>query len=113
MGDNFDSTYVTAGKYSMKLSAAPRWPIYYFTQEFIDWLKAEGYESITFELYIDAAGSETTVSAMEGAVTKFSLDQWFTVTLNVDSLTTSTKLQFNKPAAKTLNVYLDNLQFNK
>ncbi len=111
IGDNFDSTYVAAGKYSIKFTAAPRWPIYYFTQEYIDWLKANNVEKISFKLYIDAANSETTVTAMEGLVTKFSLDAWFNVTLNVSSLTTSSKFQVNKPAAKTLSFYLDDLQF--
>ena len=111
IGDNFDSTYVAAGKYSIKFTAAPRWPIYYFTQEYIDWLKANNVEKISFKLYIDAANSETTVTAMEGLVTKFSLDKWFSVTLNVSSLKTNSKLQVNKPAAKSLSFYLDDLQF--
>ena len=59
------------------------------------------------------AGSATKIYAMEGAVTSYVVDKWFNVTLKVSSLTANTKLQFNKPAANTLNVYLDNLQFNK
>ena len=113
IGDNFDSTYVTAGKYSIKFTADPRWPQYFFTQEYIDWLKANNVEKISFKLYIDAANSETTVTAMEGLVTKFELDKWFSVTLEVSKLTTSSRLQVNKPAAKSLSFYLDDMQFTK
>ena len=110
---NSDSAFVKEGSNSIKLSAVPQWPQYYFSQEFIDWLKEKGYESISFELYIDDAGSEANVVMMEGAVTKYEVDKWFSVTLKVANLTTSTRLQFNKNTAKALNVYLDNMQFHE
>jgi len=110
---NSDSAFVKEGSNSIKLSAVPQWPQYYFSQEFIDWLKEKGYESISFELYIDDAGSEANVVMMEGAVTKYEVDKWFSVTLKVANITTATRLQFNKNTAKALNVYLDNMQFHE
>ena len=110
---NSDPTFIREGLYSLKLSAEPQWPQYYFTQEFIDWLNANGYTSLSFDLYIDNAGSAVNVIGMEGTVTSYSLDKWFNVNLKVSSLTTSSMLQFNRDAVGALNVYLDNLQFIK
>ena len=110
---NADTAFIREGLYSLKLSAEPQWPQYYFTQEFIDWLNANGYTSLSFDLYIDNAGSAVNVIGMEGTVTSYSLDKWFNVSLKVSSLTTSSMLQFNRDAVGALNVYLDNLQFIK
>ena len=51
---------------------------------------------------------------MEGfAASYFVADKWFTVTVEVKDLTTSSKLQFNKTLESNLNIYLDNVQFIK
>ena len=111
---NDDPAFVKEGSKSIKMNAVQRWPIYYFTQEFIDWLNSKGYEKISFDLYVDNAGSTSAVERMEGfAASYFVPDQWFTVTVDVKDLTTSSKLQFNKTPEGNLNIYLDNIQFIK
>ena len=108
---NAKSEYVKEGSYSIKLSAIPRWPQYFFTETFTNWLTKNSYVSISFDLYIDAESSETEVTLMEGiGAGKPVLNEWFTVTAKVSELV-GARLQFNKPLAKGLNVYLDNVKF--
>lgn len=110
---NSDKSFVKDGEKSIKLSAVPRWPAYYFSQEFIDFLNDNKYVKFSFDVYVDEAGSETTVSMYEGCISSYSSlrDQWFTVTLDVASLTTNTYLQINKDAAESLDAYVDNIQY--
>ena len=112
MSVNTDPSYITEGNYSLKFTAIPRWPRYLFTQEFIDWLKANNIEKISFKLYIDAENSETTVTRTEGIYYNSSpaLNAWISVSVNVSSLTGS-YIQVNKAAAKSLAFYLDDMQF--
>lgn len=108
---NAKPEYVKEGSYSIKLSAIPRWPQYFFTETFTNWLTKNSYVSISFDLYIDAESSETEVTLMEGiGAGKPVLNEWFTVTAKVSELV-GARLQFNKPLAKGLNVYLDNVKF--
>lgn len=108
-----DSNFVIEGANSIQLKAIPRWPSYYFTQQFIDWLTEKGYETFTFEMYIDNASSKANVTMTEGAIYSAApvCDQWVTVTLNVADLSTKTYLQFNKNVAEALCVYIDNFKF--
>ena len=113
MSINSDTAFVKEGLTSIKFSAVPRWPQYFFSQTFIDWLKANEYVTLTFDVYIDQAGSSTTLDNVEGGILKKVVDEWYSVTINVSSLTTSSKLQINKAGASTLNFYIDNVQFVK
>ena len=113
MSLNTDATFVKDGEKSIKLSAIPRWPAYYFSQYFIDFLNENNYVKFSFDLYVDDAGSETNIDFYEGCIASYSdiQDEWFTVTLTVANVTTSTFMQFNKLSAKTMNMYLDNIQY--
>lgn len=110
---NLDKTFVKDGEKSIKLSAVPRWPQYYFSQEFIDFLKEKNYVKFSFDVYVDESGSETEISAYEGCISSYSSiqDEWFTVTLDVVNISTSTYLQFNKNATKNLDAYVDNIKY--
>ena len=109
---NTNPAFVKDGTSSIKLTAAPRWPGFYFTDAFKAWLTLNEYTKISFDIYIDSANAATTVTQIEGCVYSSApvVDQWFSVTVTVSELT---YLQFNKPAANSLDVYIDNIQFIK
>ena len=112
MGVNTDKTYVNEGNYSLVLYAEPQWPIYYFTQTFIDWLNENNITSVSFDVYIENANGN--ITAVEGGILQAKWDQWYTVTLETSKITTSSKLQVNKTKASTNSyIYIDNMQFVK
>ncbi len=113
---NYDSAYVKEGDTSLKLSSPSKWPRYTFTQTFIDWLKANGYTTLSFDYYIDAESSTTYVSKLEGVIpdeTAYKAkNEWISFSISVSSLTSSKYIQFNRPATGALSIYLDNVQFS-
>ena len=113
VGLNYNENYVTEGTKSLKLTAEQMWPQYYFTQEFIDWLKKENIVSFTFDMYIDNENSSTEVIKTEGLILEpYPIcDEWVTVTIYVSTMTSESFIQFNKDNLGSLTVYLDNIQY--
>ncbi len=111
---NDNAQFVKEGNCSIRLYAEPRWPRYYFTQQFIDWLAEKGYESFTFEMYISDANNTAKVTQTEGLIYSASpvCNEWVTVTVIVANLTASSYIQFNKSASEIISVYIDNFIFN-
>lgn len=112
---NTDTAYVKDGTSSIKFRAEAQWPRYKFTQEYITWLNEQGYTQISFDLYIDAANSNTTVSRTEGVKWQegMPMNEWYTVTISVSDLTKESFIQFNKPEGGFLDVYFDNVVYVK
>lgn len=106
---NSDSAYVKEGSYSLGFVASPKWPIYYFTTAFQNWAKAQGYTSISFDIYIDDPNGK--VSGKEGLLAGVATNEWKTVTVAASKF--ATKLQINKSAATNIFFYIDNLVFTK
>lgn len=112
MSRNTNKQYIVDGNFSLKLTATPRWPEYYFSQEFIDWMDREGVKSFSFDVYIDSP--ECYVTRTEGISLNYSPknNEWYTITIaDVSSITTDSRIQFNKSAEVSLSIYLDNMQF--
>ena len=115
---NSNSSYVNDGEFSLKLTAQPQWPQYYFTQAYIDWLKANNITKITFKVYINSTDN-VTVNKVQGGggiaddvwknppTTKV----WYTDYITVSNLKYGSYIQFTKSAATTLSVYLDNFVY--
>ncbi len=117
IGINYDTNYVKEGDTSLKLSSPSQWPKYTFTQTFIDWLKANDYDTLSFDYYIDNESSSTSVTKLEGVISNTEANKvgntWISFSISVSSLTTSSFIQFNRPATGNLSVYIDNVQFIK
>ena len=110
---NGNTAFVKEGEYSIGLMAAPRWPAFYFTDAFVDWLEAKGYTSISFDVYIDSVeGNRVTKIEGIGATSAPVNNEWFTVTAQVSALRGKC-IQFNHEAANRLFFYIDNMAFNK
>lgn len=110
---NGNTAFVKEGEYSIGLMAAPRWPAFYFTDAFVDWLEEKGYTSISFDVYIDSVeGNRVTKIEGIGATSAPVNNEWFTVTAQVSALRGKC-IQFNHEAANRLFFYIDNMAFNK
>ena len=112
---NTNADFITEGDMSIVLTAQPQWPAYYYSQALVDYMTENEYTKVSFKVYVDQAGSATTLKSVQGGGgLKTTVDSWYTITKDVSSITVGTTcLQFNKAAAKDMNIYLDDLQFIK
>lgn len=118
---NENTAYSKSGK-SLQLQSQPKWPKYYFTKAFIDWLATAGVKSFSFDVYI-AATTDNTISKTEGLVSlndafydsSPTVNAWYTVTISdASKLTTSDYIQFNRNTdSSVINIYIDNMVFTK
>lgn len=117
---NRNSNFIKEGDTSLKLSYYSRWPKWYISQAFIDWLVENEYTTLTFEVWIDQAtsgvnlSSTTNLSTDDGTLmgVKNLVNQWQTVSISVSSLTTKHCIYLNKDASCDMDIYIDNVQFS-
>ena len=109
---NENAAYVKEGAKSLHLKSVPRWPRYYFTDAFINWVKEKGYTSIKFDIYIDSAEGNA-VTQTEGVIYSSSPtnNAWYTVTVKASAIVSGAYIQFNHEKESTINIYIDNMQF--